>query len=193
MVPTERHVQRATPELFNIHQVYFKFVMVQIVRRPYSYAVPVSRFPLKTEIRDARDLDAGKVVKVLSDLGLAEDEELDPDAVRKGPRQYVWRSDANATITWVQPLDGRRNGLGDQLFALGAPFEGEPQSLAKVDLRYQAAYWGRNDVALIVEASRKTRRVVTWKISPPLPPLANWPKPSAPGKAGEKLVCAEAK
>ena len=143
-----------------------EFVMVQIVRRPYSYSVPVSRFPLKTEIRDARDQDAGKLVKVLSDLGLAEDEELDPDAVRKGPRQYAWRGDTAATITWVQPLEGKRNGLGDQLFALSAPFEGEPQSLAKVDLRYQTAYWGRDDVALIVEASRKTRRVVTWKISP---------------------------
>jgi len=143
-----------------------EFVMVQMVRRPYSYSVPVSRFPLKTEIRDARDQDAGKLVKVLSDLGLAEDEELDPDAVRKGPRQYGWRGDTTATITWVQPLEGKRNGLGDQLFALSAPFEGEPQSLAKVDLRYQTAYWGRDDVALIVEASRKTRRVVTWKISP---------------------------
>ncbi len=149
-----------------------EFVMVQTVRRPYSYSVPVSRFPLKTEIRDARDQDAGKLVKVLSDLGLAEDEELDPDAVRKGPRQYVWRGDTAATITWVQPLEGRRNGLGDQLFALSAPFEGEPQSLAKVDLRYQTAYWGRDDVALIVEASRKTRRVVTWKISPSDPARA---------------------
>ncbi|MEO8385845.1 MAG: prolyl oligopeptidase family serine peptidase [Betaproteobacteria bacterium] len=143
-----------------------EFVLVQMVRRPYSTSVPVSRFPLKTEIRDARDQDAGKVVKILSDLGLAEDEELDPDAVRKGPRQYTWRGDVAATITWVQPLEGKRNGLGDHLFALSAPFDGEPQSLAKVDLRYQTAYWGRDDVALIVEASRKTRRVVTWRISP---------------------------
>ncbi len=64
-----------------------EFVMVQTIRRPYSYSVPFSRFPLKTEIRNARDPDAGKVIKVLSDLALAvaENEELDPDAVRKGP------------------------------------------------------------------------------------------------------------
>ncbi len=143
-----------------------EFMMVQTIRRPYSYSVPISRFPLKTEIRDARDPDAGKVVKVLSDLALAENEDLDPDAVRKGPRQYVWRSDAPATITWVQPIEGRRNGLGDQLLALPAPFEAEPQSLAKVDLRFQTANWGRDDVALVVEASRKTRRVITWRIFP---------------------------
>ena len=143
-----------------------EFVMVQTIRRPYSYSVPISRFPLKTEIRDARDQDAGKLIKTLSDLALAENEELDPDAVRKGPRQYVWRSDTPATMTWVQPIEGRRNGLGDQLFALAAPFEGEPQTLAKFDLRFQTAYWGRDDVALVVEASRKTRRVVTWRIFP---------------------------
>ncbi|MCY7387979.1 MAG: prolyl oligopeptidase family serine peptidase [Burkholderiales bacterium] len=143
-----------------------EYVMVQTIRRPYSYSVPISRFPLKTEIRDARDEDVGKVLKTLSDLAVAENEELDPDAVRKGPRQYAWRSDVPATITWVQPVEGRRNGLGDQLLALAAPFEGEPQTLAKVDLRYQTAFWGRDDVALVVEASRKTRRTVTWRIFP---------------------------
>ena len=134
------------------------------------------------------DPDAGKVVKVMSDLALAENEELDPDAVRKGPRQYVWRSDAPATMTWVQPIEGRRNGLGDQLFTSAAPFEAEPQSLAKVDLRFQSAFWGRDDVALVVEASRKTRRVVTWKISPgdPARTLKECPAPPLPGGVHSK-------
>ena len=149
-----------------------EFVLVQLIRRPYSYSVPMSRFPLRTEIRDVRDHGAGKVVKVLSDLALSENEELDPDAVRKGPRQYTWRGDAPATITWVQPLEGRRNGLGDQLFAMAAPFEAEPQPLAKVDLRFQTVFWGRDDIALVVEASRKTRRVITWKIFPGEPARA---------------------
>lgn len=150
-----------------------EYLLVQSIKRPYSYTVPVSRFPLKTEIRDARDADAGRVVKVLSDLPLAEDEELDPDAVRKGPRQYAWRGDTGATITWVQPIEGRRNSvLGDQLFSLSAPFESEAQSLARLELRYQTAYWGRDDVALIVEASRKTRRTVAWRIHPGEPSRA---------------------
>ena len=149
-----------------------EFVLVQTVRRPYSYAVPMANFPLRTEIRDARDPDAGSLIKVLSDLALTEDEEPDADAVRKGPRQYVWRSDAAATIIWAQQIEGRRNGLGDQLFSLSAPFDTEPQLLAKLDLRFQAAYWGRNDVALIIEGSRKARRVVTWQVSPDDPTRA---------------------
>ncbi|MEP7157634.1 MAG: prolyl oligopeptidase family serine peptidase [Betaproteobacteria bacterium] len=146
-----------------------EYVMVQTVKQPFSYSVPVSQFPLRTEIRDARDADIGKTVKVLSDLALAEDEEFDPDAVRKGPRQYTWRSDVPATITWVQPIEGRKNGLGDQLFALAAPFDMEAQSLAKVDLRFQTVYWGRDDAAIIIEASRKTRRILMWRIHPAEP------------------------
>ena len=143
-----------------------EFVLVQTVKPPFSYAVPVSHFPLRTEIRDARETDAGRSVKVLSDLALAEDEEPDADAVRKGPRQYAWRSDAPATITWVQPVEGRRNGLGDQLLALPAPFDGEPQMLARMDLRFQTVYWGRDDAAIVIEAARKTRRTIMWRIFP---------------------------
>ena len=143
-----------------------EYVLVQTVRRPYSYTVPISQFPLRTEIRDAREIDVGRSVKVLSELALTEDDESDSDAVRKGPRQYVWRGDAAATITWVQPIDGRRNGLGDQLFAMAAPFESEPQLLARMDLRFQTVYWGRDDVAILVEAARKTRRTLGWRIFP---------------------------
>ena len=143
-----------------------EYVLVQSIRRPYSYTVPASQFPLRTEIRDAREMDIGRSVKLLSELALAEDDEPDPDAVRKGPRQYVWRGDAAATIAWVQPIEGRRNGLGDQLLALAAPFEAEPQLLARLDLRFQTVYWGRDDVAVAVEASRKSRRTLVWRIFP---------------------------
>jgi dipeptidyl aminopeptidase/acylaminoacyl peptidase len=143
-----------------------EYVLVQLIKRPFSYTVPLQRFPLRTEIRDARDVDAGKALRVLSDLALAEDEELDPDAVRKGPRQYAWRGDAPATITWLTPIEGRRNGLGDTLHVLSEPFEGEGQPLFKSDLRLQQVYWGRDDLAIVVEAQRKTRRVITWRVFP---------------------------
>ena len=149
-----------------------EYLLVQTIKRPYSYAVPVGRFALKTEIRDGRDEDAGKVIKVLSDLPQAEDEELDADAVRKGPRQYGWRGDMPATITWVQAIDSRRNNLGDQLFALAAPFDGEVLTLAKLDLRHQTTFWGRDDVALVVEVARKARRTVMWRIYPADPARA---------------------
>lgn len=143
-----------------------EYVLVQYLKRPFSYAVPYQRFPLRTEIRDAREVNAGKVLKVLSDLGLAEDEETDPDAVRKGPRQYSWRGDAPATVTWITPIEGRRNGLGDILQVLSEPFDGDGQPLFKSELRVQQVYWGRDDLALVVEGQRKARRVLTWRVYP---------------------------
>jgi dipeptidyl aminopeptidase/acylaminoacyl peptidase len=103
---------------------------------------------------------------VLSDLALSEEDEPDPDAVRKGPRQYAWRSDAPATVAWVQLVEGRRNGLGDHLLALAAPFEADPQTLLRMDLRFQTVYWGRDDAAIVVEAARKTRRTLVWRVFP---------------------------
>ncbi len=143
-----------------------QYALVQTLKRPYSYTVPLNRFAVKSEIRDALETNIGAVVKVLSDLPLAEDEDLDADAVRRGPRQYGWRSDANATVTWVQAIEMRRNGLGDYFFTLPSPFDGEPQLLEKLEMRFQSVVWGNDDVALLTESSRKTRKTVTWRIFP---------------------------
>jgi dipeptidyl aminopeptidase/acylaminoacyl peptidase len=149
-----------------------EYVLLQTVKRPFSYVVPVSRFPLKTEIRDARDEDAGRVIRVLSELPLADDEEPDLDAVRKGPRLYGWRGDVPAAISWVQPVDGRRNGLGDQLMVLPAPFDGDGQALARFEMRVQSVFWGRDDVALVIESARKARRQAIWRLFPGEPSRA---------------------
>ncbi len=143
-----------------------QFALIQTVKRPFSYAVPVSRFALRTEIRDALETNVGSVVRVLSDLPLAEDEDSDPDAVRKGPRQYAWRSDANATVTWAQSNDAKRNAIGDYFFMLSAPFDSEPIMLAKLDMRLLNVIWGSDTVALVTEVSRKSRKAVTWRIYP---------------------------
>ena len=138
-----------------------QYALIQTVKRPYSYTVPVTSFALKTEIRDAFEENIGAVIRVLSDLPLAEDEEIDADAVRKGPRQYAWRSDVNATITWAQAIEMRRNGLGDYFFMLQSPFDGEPQLLEKLDLRFQNIVWGNDTTAFVTEMSRKTRKTIT--------------------------------
>lgn len=143
-----------------------EFVIVTFVKRPYSYAVPAARFPSRTEIRDARDPDAGRMVKVLAETMTAEDDEIEPDQARKGPRNFVWRADQPATVTWMQAVEGRRNNLGDQLFALAAPFDAEPVLLAKVELRLNAVFWGRDDFAWLVEGQQRTRRTVAWRIFP---------------------------
>jgi dipeptidyl aminopeptidase/acylaminoacyl peptidase len=145
-----------------------QYAMVQTIKRPFSYSVPLTRFALKTEIRDALETNIGAVIRVLSDLPLAEDEDLDADAVRKGPRQYQWRSDANASIVWAQalPPENKKNVIGDFVFMLPSPFDEEPILLEKTELRFQNIVWGNNNIALLTEASRKSRRSITWRIFP---------------------------
>ena len=143
-----------------------QYALMQTVKKPFSYTVPLSRFALKTEIRDVREPNLGQVVRVLSDLPLAEDEEQDPDAVRKGPRQYAWRSDANATIVWAQSNEAKKNASSDLVFASVAPFDAEPVMIAKLDLRFQSIAWGNDAVALVTEVSRKLRKTSTWRIQP---------------------------
>ncbi|MCA3018226.1 MAG: S9 family peptidase [Rhodocyclaceae bacterium] len=143
-----------------------QYALVQTIKRPYSYSVPVSRFALKTEVRDALEPNVGRVVRVMSDLPMAEDEESDPDAVRKGPRQYSWRSDANATLAWAQANETRKNGISDYFFVLPSPFDGEPTMLAKLELRFQSVNWGNDAAALVTEVSRKLRKTSTWRVYP---------------------------
>ncbi len=145
-----------------------QYAMVQMLKRPYSYTVPVTRFAIKTEIRDALETNIGVVIRVLSDLPLAEDEDLDADAVRRGPRQYQWRSDANASIVWAQalPPEAKKTIIGDFVFMLPSPFNEEPILLEKTELRFQNIVWGNDNIALLTEASRKTRRMITSRIFP---------------------------
>jgi dipeptidyl aminopeptidase/acylaminoacyl peptidase len=156
-----------------------QYALIQTLKRPYSYSVPFSRFATKTEVRDALEANIGAVVRVLSDLPLSEDDDLDADAVRRGPRQYQWRSDANATLVWAQALatESKKNIIGDNVFMLGAPFDDEPQLIEKTELRFQNIVWGNNNVALLTEASRKTRRTITWRIYP-----------NDPGRTSVKLI-----
>jgi dipeptidyl aminopeptidase/acylaminoacyl peptidase len=142
-----------------------QYALVQTVKRPFSYSVPHTRFPLRTEVRDALETNIGAVVRVLSDNPLADEDDLDLDSVRKGPRLYAWRSDANATISWVQANE-RRGASGDYVFMLPSPFESEPVMLVKLDLRFANVQWGNDQTALVTETSRRARKAVTWRVAP---------------------------
>jgi dipeptidyl aminopeptidase/acylaminoacyl peptidase len=154
-----------------------KYLLVSQLHRPFSYRVPIDRFPARIEIWDR----AGKLVRLIADLPLQEEVPVDFAAVAPGPRSFEWRADADATLCWVQARDGgdpkRQADVRDEVFCLAAPFkEKQPRSLARLALRYGGITWGTGKVALINEwwwADRKTR---TWIIQPD----------SVTGKSGKK-------
>lgn len=149
-----------------------RHVLVETVHRPYSYLVPLQRFPRRVEIWA---LD-GTVERTVADVGLQEEVSPAFDAVPTGPRDASWRSDAPATLVWTEALDGgnpaTKADKRDRLLALAAPFTGEPATLAETELRVADVTWGRSGLAVLDELWWKSRRARSWKIDPDAPATA---------------------
>jgi dipeptidyl aminopeptidase/acylaminoacyl peptidase len=133
------------------------FMLVNRVKRPYSYFVPFMRFPQAFEIYDM----AGNLVRTLAEVPLIDALPQGFGAVRTGPRGFTWRADAPASLYWVEALDGgdpaQEVPYREQLLFLNAPFTGNPTPLVKLSLRFAGITWGRDDLALINEFWQRTR------------------------------------
>lgn len=144
-----------------------RYLMVMRVEKPYSYLVPVSRFPESVEIFDAQ---TGRLVHQVVKNPLAEDIPKGFDAVRKGPRSFSWRADAPATLCWAEALDGgdpaAKADFRDQVMLLAAPFNGQAQTVTRTTLRYSGITWGTGNMAVIRENWWANRRYLTRLISP---------------------------
>jgi len=145
------------------------YLMVQTIKKPYSYLLPFYRFPKRVEIWDL----AGNLVKVIADLPLEEEIPTGFGAVAKGKRSFGWRADADATLYWVKALDGgdprKKAELRDRVFALKAPFTDESLPIASCKLRFGGITWGKGDLALLRTSWWKTRQTRTWLIKPDFP------------------------
>jgi dipeptidyl aminopeptidase/acylaminoacyl peptidase len=146
-----------------------RFLLVQTLHRPFSYLVPASRFPTRTEVWDL----AGNVVKMVSDRGLQDNIPRSADAVGTGPRSISWRNDVPATLVWVEAQDGGNPAAAakvrDRVVMLDAPFSSAPVTLAELEFRSRGVVWGRGDLAVLSEGWSKTRRARTWIVNPSRP------------------------
>jgi dipeptidyl aminopeptidase/acylaminoacyl peptidase len=147
-----------------------RYLLAEWIDRPFSYLVPASRFP--TSIR-VLDMTSGEEVFALADLPLAENVPTAFGSTRTGPRSVQWRADADATLAWVEALDGGDARADveerDRLFALAAPFDGEPQELITLPLRYAGVQWGDGGLALVWERWFRDRHTRTYAIAPDRP------------------------
>jgi len=146
-----------------------KYILVQTVHRPFSYLVPVYRFPLRVEVWDME----GNLVKQVADVPLAEEVPIGFDAVVAGRRSFTWRADAPATLCWIEAQDGgdpnQPAEIRDRFFMLPAPFTEEPIPLVSLGLRYDGIHWGHGKLALVEESWWKTRQTRTWIVQPDKP------------------------
>ena len=142
------------------------YALIVESHHPYSYELPFENFPKKTEVVDLRT----GAVKQLSDVPLADNIPIANDAVATGPRDYEWRSDAPASLSWVEAGDGgdpkNAAAVRDRVYLLDAPFTGAPRLLAELPMRVTGIEWGNAHLALVNEREWNHRRRVIAEVDP---------------------------
>jgi dipeptidyl aminopeptidase/acylaminoacyl peptidase len=145
------------------------YVLLLERHHPYTYLLPFERFPERASVLSIKTGAA----KQLADKPLEDNVPNIRDAVPAGPRDYEWRSDAPASIFWVEAVDGgdpRKDvTVRDSLFLQDAPFDAAPRKLTDLPLRYRRVAWGTDHLALIEERRWKDRKRILMEVAPSAP------------------------
>ena len=143
-----------------------KLVMLTTIQKPFSYIVPLDRFPSKSVIYDLN----GNEVKIVNEVVLNEIIPKGFMAVRKGKRNMSWRLDQPATLYFVEALDeGNPSNVvlfRDEIFLWKAPFTENPIALTKTIQRFNGIIWGNETTAILSEQWYDTRNEKTFLINP---------------------------
>lgn len=146
-----------------------RFILQTVAKRPFSYVVPARLFPADVVVTDLN----GRPVHRVADLPLRDNVPTPFDAVPTGPRSVQWRADADATLVWVEALDGgdpaNEVAARDRVLMLDAPFNGQPTTLIDLPERYAGIQWGREDVALVNTRWFNTRHEMRFVVDPSNP------------------------
>jgi len=147
------------------------FILVNKIKRPYSYSVPYSRFTHTVEIWDRN----GKMVHLLADMPLADEVPL--RGAPTGPRSIGWRPMEPATLVWAEALDEgdpeKEVPHRDKIMTLSAPFDDEPKEITRIQHRYSGISWMQTKgMAFITESDWKRRWRTTYLIDVDNPNIA---------------------
>ena len=142
------------------------YMLVAQIHTPYSYRVPIYRFPNTISVLDF----SGKKVYEVADLPLADQIPIGFSSTSEGPRSVDWREDKPATLVWVEALDGgdqyREVENRDRVLMLDAPFNKTPETVIDLTMRYAGISWSEQGFALVNEYWRSSRMSKTWVVNP---------------------------
>ncbi len=145
------------------------YIMLTTIQKPYSYIVPMSRFPQKSIVYDLN----GREIKVVNEVPLTEIMPKGFSSVRAGKRNMAWRPDVAATLFFVEALDGgdqaKQVELRDEVYTWQAPFNQSPISLLKTKQRFGGITWGNENYAIVYDSWYDTRNAKTYLINPSNP------------------------
>jgi dipeptidyl aminopeptidase/acylaminoacyl peptidase len=143
-----------------------RYLLVSTIARPFSYTVPLNFFPTRTEVWG---LD-GAIVKSIVSRPLTERVPWGGDGALTGPRGVQWRRDVDATLAWIEALDGgdpnAKVAKRDKVVLLEAPFNAAPKTLVETEWRARGITWGTATLAIAREGVSKTRMGRVWAIDP---------------------------
>ena len=146
-----------------------KYVMLTTIQKPFSYIVPLNRFPSKSVVYDM----SGNEIKVVNEVPLTEVMPKGFSSVRKGKRNMSWRNDKPATLSYVVALDegdqSKKVAFRDEAFLWNAPFTGEPSSMMKTLQRFSGIFWGNETTAIAYDDWYDTRNTKTYLFNPSKP------------------------
>ena len=117
-------------------------VIVDQVKRPYSYVTTYDRFPHEVSVWDLGKADGA--AHVLASLPLAD--RVPVHGVPTGPRGFNWRQNEPATLVWAEALDGgdwkQTVPARDKVMMQKAPFTAPAVEVVRTEQRFVGFQWG---------------------------------------------------
>jgi len=142
------------------------YVLIDERHHPYTYLLPYRMFPEKVSVVNL----ASGATRELVDKPLEDTIPNVHDAVATGPRDFEWRSDAAATVSWAEAGDGgdprKDTPIHDSVFLLAAPFDGAASKLMDLPMRLSSVSWSSERLALIEELRWSDRKRIILAAQP---------------------------
>lgn len=142
------------------------YVLISVLRKPFSYIVPEEYFPKQNIVCDSE----GNTIKVVNEVPLLDSLPKGFMAVQKEKRSFGWRADEPSTLAFVESLDGGDPAIEvefrDAIYTWKAPFSTEPELLCKTSLRFSNISWGNSNIAIVDDYWYDTRQTKTYFINP---------------------------
>ena len=137
------------------------WLLVERLTPPWSHETAWWRFAHQVEVWTAK----GEPHQTLAVLPLAD--EVPIHGVPQGPRRVSWRATADASLFWVEALDGgdpaAEAAHRDRLLRLDAPFTAAPQEVFVAEHRVQTWRWGEaGDTLMLTQRDRERRWRHEW-------------------------------
>ena len=143
-----------------------QYVLIETVHTPFSYVVPVRRFPTKTDVYAI----GGSLVKTLNDGPLQDNVPYSPDGAPTGLRDFAWRADAPASVYYTVAQDNGdptvKADIRDKVFMTEAPFSAQPKEIYAAAYRFKGFEWGNATTAFATEQWWQTRKTVSRIVNP---------------------------